>query len=77
MDKDLTGGGQPHAAWPAIEQGSTEFLFQVGNSAIDRRGGDIEAVGGFADRSGAGDLVDIVQNPQVLHDCLDPPGGAF
>ena len=77
MDEDFAGGGQPHAARTAVEQGCAEFVLQIGDPAIDRRGGDVEPVGGFADRPGAGDLVDIVQNPQMLHGYPSFAGGAF
>ena len=71
MHEHLAGGGQPHAARPALEQLRAEFLLEIHDAAIDRRGGDVEMVGRLADRAGARDLVDVAQDPQVLH---RPPG---
>ena len=67
VDEDLAGGGEAHAARPAVEQRRAKFLFQVGNAPIDRGSRDIEPFGGLADRAGTGDLVDITQNAEVLH----------
>jgi hypothetical protein len=67
MHEHLAGGGEPHAARPALEQRGAEFLLQIHDPPVHRRGGDVEMVGGLADRAGARDLVDVAQYPQVLH----------
>src|ERR1700678_4445984 len=67
VDKDFTGGGEPHAAWTPVEQSGAKFVFQIGNPAIDRRCGDVEPASSLADRPGAGNFVHIVQNPQMFH----------
>ena len=67
VDENLAGGGEPHAARPALEQRRAELLLQVHDAAVHRRCRDIEVIRGLADRARARDLVDISQNPQVLH----------
>ena len=42
VDEHLAGGGEPHAARPALEQRGAELLLQVHDPAVDRRGRDVE-----------------------------------
>ena len=64
IDEYFAGGSKPHAARQAFEQRRAEFLFEIGDAAVDRGGGDIELFGGLADRAGARDGIDIIQNSQ-------------
>ncbi len=67
MHEHFAGGGEPHAARPALEQLRAEFLLQVHDAAVERRRRDVEMIRRLADRARARDLVDVAQNPQVLH----------
>ena len=67
MDEHLARGGEPHAARPALEQRRAEFVLQIHDAAIHRRGRDVELIRRLADRARTRDLVDVSQNPQVLH----------
>ena len=62
IDENLAGGGQPDAARQPFEQRRVEFFLEIGDAAVDRRGGDVELLGRLADRAGARHGVDIVQN---------------
>ena len=67
MDEHFAGGGEPHAARPALEQLRAELFLQIHDPAVHRRRRDVEMIGRLADRARARDLVDVAQNAQVLH----------
>ncbi len=67
MHEHFARGGEPHAARPALEQPRAEFVLQIHDAAVERRGRDVEVIRRLADRARARDLVDVSQNPQVLH----------
>ena len=67
MNENLAGGGEPHAARPALEQLRAELFLQIHDSAVHRRRRDVEMIGGLADRARARDLVDVPHDAQVLH----------
>jgi len=58
---------QAHAARQALEDRRAEFLLDVLDAAVDRRGRHVQALGGLADRADAGHFIDIAQQTQVVH----------
>ena len=66
-NEDFAGGCQAHAARPSLQKRGAQLLLQIHDAPVDRRGRDVEALRGGADRTHAGDFVEIIQNSQMAH----------
>jgi hypothetical protein len=51
----------------ALEDRRAEFLLDVLDAAVVRRGRHVQALGGPGDRADAGHFIDIAQQTQVVH----------
>ena len=67
LHQELAGGVQPHAAGQALEDLGAELGLEGLDAAVEGRGGEVEVLGGLADRPGAGDVLDQPQGLEVPH----------
>ncbi|MNY34360.1 hypothetical protein D3C86_1686950 [compost metagenome] len=63
--EDFTGGRQAQAAGQAVEQRGADFVFQLEDLPVHRRGSDIQAPRRFADGVAVADHVEIVDGRRV------------
>ena len=68
LDAEFAGSRQPQATRQPLEKRRPDLLLQRQNLPVDRRGRHIEPRGRLADRTAAGDLVDVKKASGVQHD---------
>ena len=67
VHKQLAGRRQPHASRQTLEQRCPQLVFQILDTAIHRRGRDVQTLGSLADRAHSGHLVQVMQKTQMIH----------